>query len=37
MEGDIVVVSGIQKVKPGMIVKPVQASQPGASGQGGTQ
>jgi len=31
MEGDIVVVSGVQKVKPGMVVKPVKASQPGSS------
>jgi len=31
LEGDIVVVSGVQKVKPGMVVKPVKASQAGAS------
>ncbi len=31
MEGDIVVVSGVQKVKPGMVVKPVKASQAGSS------
>jgi membrane fusion protein (multidrug efflux system) len=31
MEGDIVIVSGVQKVKPGMIVKPVKASQASSS------
>ena len=31
MEGDIVVVSGVQKVKPGMVVNPVKASQAGSS------
>ena len=32
-DGEVVVVSGVQKVKPGMVVKPVKQSQAGPSGR----